>query len=188
MTVNKTSSTGPSKHKIRKKVKCEDDYSANELNDNCDDMIGFRDDASEDDSNDKVTQFSMERNNTTPSDSDDKFGAMVSSKLLLMSPLQRLMSEKIINEILLKGQMGMLKSSLSPVVVTGYMKNASNGVTSDDCKVAMCGGSDDSGSDDTDDCGDPLMFPGRQETIRSTNIEQVDFVKNEICWTDDDEI
>lgn len=126
---------------------------------------------------------------------DDKFGAMVSSKLLLMSPLQRLMSQKIISEILLNGQLGMLKSSLSPVLVPGYMKNISNGATntshvasehltyydSDDDDA----NDDDHNIDEDDDGSDPLTFQVKQES-RETDFETYGIVKDEISWSDDE--
>lgn len=138
----------------------------------------------------------IDSENANTVDSEDTFGAMVSSKLQLMSPLQRLMAQKIISEILLKGQLGMLKSSLSPVLVAGYMRGKSVGVTkrttnviaSSDCFLPMC--DDDSNySNDIDnaseDC-DPLMFQVKKSKIRGTKSECFDFVKDEIVSSDDD--
>lgn len=128
------------------------------------------------------------QNSKIPSD-EDKFGAMVSSKLLLMSPLQRLMSQKVISEILLKGQLGMLKSSLSPVLVTGYMKNISNGATNSTNvitseQLSYYNGDDNSDDAvDEDDGSDPLMF---QKFEVKQEESTFGIVKNEISWSDDD--
>lgn len=105
----------------------------------------------------------------------DKFGAMVSSKLLLMSPLQRLLSQKIISEILLKGQFGMLKSSLCPVVVNGYMKNISNSATNTTNLL--------SSAPSTDGDSDPLMFQVKQE-INTDDTDYEPLVKEEVSWSD----
>lgn len=60
----------------------------------------------------QVNHFPIEFKKANVRNNEDKFGAMVSSKLLLMSPLQRLLSKKIISEIMFKGQLGMLKLRL----------------------------------------------------------------------------
>lgn len=120
-------------------------------------------------------------------DSADKFGAMVSSKLLLMSSLQRLMSQKIISEILLKGQLGMLKPSMSPVVVSGYMKNISSGRTKTKNVVTVdcLSPTYDEYEDESGGC-DPLMSQVKRENIRNTHSDNMEFVKNEVVWSDDD--
>lgn len=131
------------------------------------------------DSDSKPLEQNSVQSTIGTSDNEDKFGAMVSSKLVLMSPLQRLISQKIISEILLRGQLGILKSSLSPVLVNGYMKNALNVVAntvesnfaSTDCLSSM---SDDQ-NDSEDDC-DPLMC----------KVEPQNAVKSECCWSDDE--
>lgn len=129
---------------------------------------------------------------TSTADNEDTFGAMVSSKLQLMSPVQRLMSQKIISEILLKGQLGLLKSSLSPVLVAGYMRCKSVGVTKSTTNVVPSSECCDDDSYDrndrdnaSDDC-DPLMFQVKKSKIRGTKSESFDFVKDEIVWSDDD--
>lgn len=117
-------------------------------------------------------------------DDEDKFGTMVSSKLLLMSPLQRLISQKIISEILLKGQLGMLKNSLSPVLVSGYMKSISNGATNVISTEHLLYNSE---NDNNDDDSDPLMFQAKHEDNRQTNFEMLEEVKHEMSWSDDDQ-
>lgn len=165
-----------SKNKNRKSNRCERgrQISSDEFNHNLDEVDMTMEEHSV---NMQANQFSIEPEKAHVSDNEDKFGAMVSSKLLLMSPLQRLMSEKIITEILFKGQLGMLKRSLSPVLVADYMKNISNKVTTID-------GSNDT-DDDSDDC-DPLMFQLKPEKISDSNLETFEFVKDEIAWSDDD--
>lgn len=118
------------------------------------------------------------------SDNEDKFGAMVTSKLQLMSPLQRLISQKIISEILLRGQLGMLKSSLCPVIVAGYMKSTiNNGMMTNDFVSTMCSDSNDKDTGSSvDGDSDPLMFQQqvKQETD-STILESISIVKKETC-------
>lgn len=165
---------------MRKSTNCERERkaSSDEFNDQFDDMTDSPTTIEEHGDRVQTNHFSIECENETvvPADIDDKFGAMVSSKLLLMSPLQRLMSQKIISEILLKGQLGMLKRSLSPVLVAEYMENKSN--TSTNCSAS-------SRDDDSDDC-DPLMCQVKAERMRDTNFETFEFVKDEMAWSDDD--
>ncbi len=136
----------------------------------------------EDDSNSRVHQVNhFPDQESISSDNEDKFGAMVSSKLQLMSPLQRLISQKIISEILLRGQLGMLKSSFIPVIVPFYMKNTSNGLTNDFLPT-VSGDSNENDDSSEDEDSDPLMFQQvKRETNRDTILESVDFVKKENC-------
>lgn len=145
--------------------------------------------ASEEDSVPIIKELPSINGNTT--DNEDTFGAMVSSKLLLMSPLQRLMAQKIITEILFTGQMGMLKSSF----VAGYMKNSSiaatkntntNVVSSSGCLPSM---HDDDGDGDrvSDDNCDPLMLQVNPGKISVSKAGTFDFVNSEIAWSSDDD-
>ncbi|KAJ6640984.1 hypothetical protein Bhyg_05917 [Pseudolycoriella hygida] len=116
--------------------------------------------------------------NTCVSKNEEEFGAMVSSKLSLMSPMQRLISQKIISEIVLKGQLNLLQSSSHPVVVSGYTKNKFiNPAT--DCSISLCD------SDDTKDgdC-DPLMFLEKQKMACDENVET--FTEADGSWSDSD--
>jgi len=133
-----------------------------------------------DTSNVNVKETSIVSETSKVPGDDDKFGAMVSSKLLLMTPLQRLLFQKIISEILLKGQLNMLKSSLSPVLVTGYMKNSSNGVSNTSV-------SNEHLSSNEDDDNDPLMFQIKQEDFSDTNFQTLEIIKDEFSWSDDNE-
>lgn len=153
----------PSRKKSRKinSIERQSNASSDEHNDNVDGTVMTDSQTSEEHcDNVRVTEFQIESvsDADVPGNTEDKFGAMVSSKLLLMSPLQRLMAQKIISEILLQGQLGMLKSSLSPVLVAGYMKSTANEVITD------CSSSSTMG-DDSNDC-DPLMFQVNQRKVR----------------------
>ncbi|KAG4078871.1 hypothetical protein HA402_007421 [Bradysia odoriphaga] len=182
-----TADTKPPRKRIRKSIKCDDEEggTSDEFNFNFDDIDATYSPLAGEESL-KPVEVSRSESVATVSDNEDKFGAMVSSKLLLMSPLQRLMSEKIISEILLKGQLGMLKSSFSPVLVNGFMKNGADttgsNFASTDCLSPMGEDSDD--KDSVDDC-DPLMPKVEQD--REQNTKPFEFVKNECCWPEDDE-
>lgn len=195
----KAKATKSAKKKNRKTSRCERERqaSSDEFNvDNFDDIEMTDSQTTMEEHNDsiEVNHFPIEAEKANVRDNEDKFGAMVSSKLLLMSPLQRLLSEKIISEILFKGQLGMLKRSLSPVLVADYIKNVTNGVTTTtnevptDCSPSTNEGDndkdDDCEDDDSDDC-DPLRF--QVKTINGgPNLETFEFVKDEIAWSDDD--
>lgn len=192
----KAKATKSAKKKNRKTSKCERERqaSSDEFNVNFDDIDMTDSQTTMGEHNDsmEVNHFPIEdekANNVR--DNEDKFGAMVSSKLLLMSPLQRLMSERIISEILFKGQLGMLKRSLSPVLVADYLKNITNGVTTTtnevptDCSPSTNDVDNDKDDDSEDDDCDPLRF--QVKTINgSPNLETFEFVKDEIDWADDD--
>lgn len=183
-----TQTTKPPRKKIRKINSTKRQRNASSDNFNEFDMTEYSQTSMEehcDYAQEKEVKIESVNNADDVPGNEQKFGAMVSSKLLLMSPLQRLMSQKIISEILLKGQLGMLKSSLSPVLVAGYMKNTANGELTDCSSLSMCDESQDK-DNESNDC-DPLMFQVSQENVRDTKLESFDFIKHEVAWSDDDQ-